>query len=323
MNDAKTTQAIAQVLEADLCSYLARDKQTWERQWVQDHRFKSYMECGPLQIADSFEAFRDNIFAAMDAEPVAVDAKVQRENLEIYQNGDMAWAVFEEIVTLTSDPTALPYHSHNFRLLEKQDDQWRIIFHGAWTEPLRDLTTPAIEVESDGAVLWMNQPAAEALQSFRGLTISNGKLRASRPAWNDDLVRAIQGAHRLTGFGQYNQAQQQNGGGKVSFPVTLGESEDGGLLLCRAQVADGRVYILFGDTNNLDRQIGMVQAIYSLSAAQVEMVKHIAGGLDLAEAADALGITKNTARTHLRRVYDKVGVSSQIELLRLIVSFAG
>ena len=88
------------------------------------------------------------------------------------------------------------------------------------------------------------------------------------------------------------------------------------------KVADGRVYILFGQQNGLSKQIEIVQAIYGLSKAQTEIISQIANGMDLNEAAANSGISKNTARTHLRRVYEKVGVNSQIELLRLIVGFA-
>jgi DNA-binding CsgD family transcriptional regulator len=82
------------------------------------------------------------------------------------------------------------------------------------------------------------------------------------------------------------------------------------------------VYILFGPSSDLSKQIEILQVIYALSKSQTDIVRMIANGLEIVEAAEALGDTKNTARTHLRRVFQKVGVSSQIELLRLIVGFA-
>jgi DNA-binding CsgD family transcriptional regulator len=88
------------------------------------------------------------------------------------------------------------------------------------------------------------------------------------------------------------------------------------------KVADGRVYVLFGQELDLSSQVKMVQGIYGLSKSQTEIAKKFSQGLDLDAAAEALEITKNTARTHLRRVYEKVGVNSQVELIRLIASFA-
>lgn len=312
--------AIRLVLEADIASYLARDRDAWERCWVKDSRFRSFMECGTMQIAKSYNEFRENVFDAMDAQPDPVDANIRIENLEIEQNDDLAWATYEEIVSGTSNPQVAPAHSHNFRLLEHDDGQWRILFHGCWAEPLRDSTKPVIEVDEDGQIEWLNAAAQAHLKSFCGLTISHGRLRASKPSWDTGLQAAICGAHKLTGFGQYNLAKNE-GGGEVRFPVVLGEADDGGLLFCWVKVADGRVYILFGDLHDLSKQIEVAQAIYGLSSAQAEIIRKISSGQDLAEAANSLGITKNTARTHLRRAFEKAGVSSQMELLRLLISF--
>lgn len=317
--DAHT--AIRRVLETDIASYLARDRDAWLSCWVDDVRFRSIMECGTMQIARSFDDFRKNVFDAMDAEPDPVDAEVRFENLDIQIGNDLAWATYEEIVTGTSNPRVTTSHSHNFRLLENKNGVWRILFHGCWTEEFRDTEDPAIEVAVDGRVLWMNDTATLALKSFKGLSLSNGKLRASKPSWDAKLQNAISGAHNLTAFGQHNRAKSA-GGGEVKYPVVLGENEDGGLILCWVKVADARVYILFGQNSNLSAQIDVVQAIFALSKAQTDMVRMIAAGMELSEAAETLGVTKNTARTHLRRVYEKVGVSSQIELLRLVVSFS-
>lgn len=314
-------ETIRRVLEADITSYLARDRDAWLECWVNDPRFRSIMECGTMQIARSFEEFRMNVFDAMDTEPEPVKAEVQIENLEIEISNNVAWATYEETVTSTSNPRATPSHSHNFRLLEHANGAWRILFHGCWAEPLRDIESPAIEVAEDARVLWMNRVAQLELKNFRGLTVSNGTLRASKPSWNSALRNAISGAHNLTGFGEFNRAKS-SGGGEVQFPVVLGESSDGALLLCWVRVADSRVYILFGPSNDLSKQIEILQVIYALSKSQTDIVRMIANGLEIVEAAEALGVTKNTARTHLRRVYQKVGVSSQIELLRLIVGFA-
>lgn len=313
--------AIRRVLETDIESYLARDRDTWLTCWVDDSRFRSIMECGTMQIARSFDEFRRNVFDAMDTEPDPVEAEVRFDRLEIQVSENLAWATYEEIVKGASNPRVTTSHSHNFRLLEHKDGAWRILFHGCWAESFRDTEDPALEVALDGRVIWMNDAAKMALRTFNGLVISNGKLRASKPSWSSELQDAITGAHNLTAFGNYNRAKTA-GGGEVKYPVVLGENEDGGLMLCWVKVADARVYILFGPSSDLSKQIDVVQAIFALSKAQTDMVRLIAEGMELSEAADALGVTKNTARTHLRRVYEKTGVNSQIELLRLVVSFS-
>ena len=322
MSPQSTSQTeIETVLKTDIQSYLRRDKAAWETCWVRDDRFTSIMECGTMQVALSYDQFRQNVFAAMDDEPDPVSADVQIDNLAIEIDGDLAWATYEEIVTNTSNRLVAPSHSHNFRLLTREDGQWRIVFHGCWSESLRDTDVPAVEVSEGCEVIWLNPSAATALKSFAGLTISHGILRATEPELNVHLRKAIVGAHNLTGFGKFNRAKSE-GGGEVSFPVVVGQREDGTDLFCRVKVADGRVYILFGRELDLSSQVDLVEAIYGLSTSQTKITKRITQGLDLEAAAEALGISKNTARTHLRRVYEKVGVNSQIELVRLIAGFA-
>lgn len=312
--------SIRKVLEQDIESYLARDRDAWEQCWVQDERFQSIMECGTLQVARSYKQFRDNIFDAMNAEIAPVDANMRIENLTIDFNGNLAWATYEEIIETTTNPMAAPSHSHNFRLLECENGSWRILFHGCWAEPLRDIEGPAIEVTKDGVVVWLNAAAESRITSFAGLTISNGVLRTSKPSLNTGLHSAIVGAHNLTSFGLYNRAKN-DGGGEVSFPVVLGENDNGVLLMCWVKVADGRVYILFDTNQDLSQQIEVARTVYGLSQTQTSVVECIAREMEITDIVNELGITKNTVRTHLRRVYEKTGVSSQIELLRLLISF--
>ena len=46
----------------------------------------------------------------------------------------------------------------------------------------------------------------------------------------------------------------------------------------------------------------------------------LANGLTLDEAADAMGIKRNTARAHLRSVFVKAGVTRQTELVRILLN---
>ncbi|MEL6642031.1 MAG: hypothetical protein AAFP98_12105 [Pseudomonadota bacterium] len=114
--NAETQAAIERVLKTDIESYLRRDKSTWETCWVQNGRFQSIMECGTMQVAHSYDEFRQNIFDAMDDEPDHVDADVQLGHLKIEVSGNLAWATYEEVVSNASNPLVAPNHSHNFRL---------------------------------------------------------------------------------------------------------------------------------------------------------------------------------------------------------------
>ncbi len=314
-------RAILDVIEADLSSYLSRDREAWEQNWVQTDAFNSIMECGTLQIANGYSAFRTNMFEAMKAEPDQISAATRREGVQVHLRGDMAWVVFDQVVTDTENPLAPPNLSHNLRLLERENGRWRIIFHGVWSQPQRDAKVPTVEVSPDCSVVWMNQHAASALKTFDGLTISHGVLRAARPNWNNELGDQIARAHSLTSFARYNLAAAE-GGGSVTYPVVLGEDQDGGLLICWVKVSDGRVYVLFGEGADLSRQIEAAQVIHGISETQAEIIRLIASGADLKRVAETLEVSVNTVKTQLKRAFDKVGVSSQIDLIRRLVSFS-
>lgn len=64
-------------------------------------------------------------------------------------------------------------------------------------------------------------------------------------------------------------------------------------------------------------------AVYSLTHSEAELVRLLAQGLTLEEAAEARGVSMNTARSHLKRAFAKTGTSRQGELVRLMISGVG
>ena len=103
-----------------------------------------------------------------------------------------------------------------------------------------------------------------------------------------------------------------------ALPVILGEGDDHAL--CWVRVEGGLILVAFDDEVTLDHRFSTAAAIFGLSPAQARLSRHIADGHDLAHAAAALGISVNTARTQLQRIFDKTGVHSQPALVRVLLS---
>lgn len=59
--------------------------------------------------------------------------------------------------------------------------------------------------------------------------------------------------------------------------------------------------------------------MFGLTNAEAELASLLGQGLDLDDASATLGITKNTAKAHLRMVFSKTGVSRQSGLVRLML----
>jgi DNA-binding CsgD family transcriptional regulator len=59
--------------------------------------------------------------------------------------------------------------------------------------------------------------------------------------------------------------------------------------------------------------------LYSLTAGEARFAAWLLQGKSVEEAAAAMGITINTARAYLKRIYQKTGVRRQPELMRLLL----
>ena len=100
--------------------------------------------------------------------------------------------------------------------------------------------------------------------------------------------------------------------------MILGEGDDHAL--CWVRVEGGLILVSFDDEATIEHRLSTAAVIFGLSPAQVRLSQHIADGHDLSQAAAALGISVNTARTQLQRIFDKTGVHSQPALVRVLLS---
>ena len=82
------------------------------------------------------------------------------------------------------------------------------------------------------------------------------------------------------------------------------------------------ILVTFDDQTMADRRMAAAGLVFRLSKGQVRLAKLLMGGLDLAEAALQMGVSVNTVRTQLRRIFDKTGVHNQAALVRVLLSIA-
>jgi DNA-binding CsgD family transcriptional regulator len=60
--------------------------------------------------------------------------------------------------------------------------------------------------------------------------------------------------------------------------------------------------------------------LYQLTGGELRVLLTLAKGVSAKEAADLLGVSEPTVRTHLQRLFSKTGTSRQAELLQLLQS---
>jgi DNA-binding CsgD family transcriptional regulator len=67
----------------------------------------------------------------------------------------------------------------------------------------------------------------------------------------------------------------------------------------------------------------VLEKLYGLTHSEAEMVRLLAVGFSLEEAAAKRGVSLNTARSHLKHAFAKTGTSRQGELVRLVITGVG
>lgn len=177
------------------------------------------------------------------------------------------------------------------------------------------LQVGAVAIAPTGHVVRMNA-IAEAMMP-RHFSVAGGRLSLR------DRQAAGQLERRLA-------AMVKRDGVPTSGPVILHAAPHAGVLpsLCYviAPPEDWRGHpasrvcaiALFVDPAASHAPVEQLSVLFKLTAGQARIAARLAEGMTLEAAADACGISKETARTHLKAVFVKTGTTRQSELVALL-----
>jgi DNA-binding CsgD family transcriptional regulator/PAS domain-containing protein len=177
-----------------------------------------------------------------------------------------------------------------------------------------------ILVDTAARVLHHNRAAESILSASEGLTVSHGVLAADRPQQTSALRRLIGAVAALTA----GQTRSAGGGLTVSrrslrrdLLVMVAPLGFGGE---RLEMPEASAIVLVSDPEQQPRlPAEFLSQRYGLTAQQASLALFLAQGHTLDAAADAMGISRNTARSHLRLLLRKTGTARQPELIRLLL----
>ncbi len=199
-------------------------------------------------------------------------------------------------------------------------------------QALQSMPRAAFVLDADARLLLAN-PAGEALlRAGGGLHLRDGLLSAHDPAAQQRLLALVRASLGMQLHQPAGALRLQSGcaDGELLLPQTQRPARR--LLvvpLPRAQtflsplVMPGLAAVLIIEIETPDASMaGRLQQRYGLTPAEARLALEMAQGDGKAAAAQRLGITFSTARTHLSRVFDKTGVRRQAELVRLIAQLS-
>jgi DNA-binding CsgD family transcriptional regulator/PAS domain-containing protein len=174
--------------------------------------------------------------------------------------------------------------------------------------------------DRDGRIVYMNRAAESQVGSGNIIRVANGRLTPIDHKASLTLTRAIDEAIRgesdlLTGRLTIALPGGDNAGLIATIlPLAHGERASSGRGIAMA-------VIFVQDPIIMPPLAGEAFAgLYGLTTSEVRVLLAMAPGLSVKEAAETLGISESTAKTHLKHIYSKTGTSKQTELIRLFMS---
>jgi DNA-binding CsgD family transcriptional regulator len=318
MSEDEDKAGVLAVLEAETAAWLRKDFDEQAQHWVhspQTRRMHSYPHLG-IRIVEGWEAIDANHrFVAGQMAGTFSETRVRRERMNIVVIGDMAWATYDQIGDKTDDKFVMVGTQHELKIFQRSDGRWKIACIVVLQRSMDHESCPLIEVAPDKKVLWINVAAHGQIAGHPELIISGGLLRARNRAYEARLQEAVNWMGQ-----QMHMHLPPSPPNHPARAVILSQNDEAAPLFCWVLVEDGKILVSFNDEQQLKRRIAVAQGIYGLLPAQAQLAIHIAEGHDLSAAAGMLGVTINTVRTHLQRMFDKTGAHSQSALVGLLLS---
>jgi DNA-binding CsgD family transcriptional regulator len=183
---------------------------------------------------------------------------------------------------------------------------------------LEALPQAVLALDELGTILFANAAAERLLANGDGLVLS-GRLSTSDPRQQSALASLIFSAGNRTGGGggwmRINRASGRLPYALLIAPLATREDE---LNRTRASV----LAVVHDPTARLIPSEEMLSHVYGLTPAQGRLATVLARGHSLSSAANVLGIQPSTARIHLKSIFRKLGISSQVELARILTALS-
>jgi DNA-binding CsgD family transcriptional regulator len=205
----------------------------------------------------------------------------------------------------------LKIRSHIARLRTERDAALDTLDHLPWGVVL---------VDKQGGRLAANRCAQEILLAGDGLTMQGNTLRAAlshETARLDHLLR-----RSLNGAGDpaFDAAgaisiTRSSGAHPLSVRVVPLRTKPDAL----TDAAPAAAIFISDPDLQLDSDEHHLRDLYALTAVEARLAACLSQGKSVDEAATTLGVTVNTARAYLKRIYNKTGVRRQPELVRLLL----
>lgn len=215
---------------------------------------------------------------------------------------------------------ALPHIRRAIQLHAKLDflECERQVFSGAMNRMLLGMVSFA----TDRTIMEVNEEAERILAEKDGIWRTSTGLKAANRSENQELQRLIREAidggvsDSSPSLVEATSITRQFDRGRLGIVV---RSIPMGPWSESMQRPAAAVFLRDPDYNSAQPSQDVVRRVFGLTRMEAALAVLLAKGESLDDAAEELGVRRNTARTHLRSIFGKTGVSRQTMLVRMIL----
>lgn len=171
------------------------------------------------------------------------------------------------------------------------------------------LSTAVVVVDRASQVVYLNGSATELVNAKSGIAIDRtGAFRALTTEGTQEL-------HRLVLEAEFADSDA------IRFLSLPTGSDQRDLQVVIEALSQDHIALFLADPGRVSLPpIEGLQALFGLTKAEATVAHALAAGGSLEYASVTGGITMSSARTYLKRVFSKTGVSKQAELVQLLLS---
>jgi DNA-binding CsgD family transcriptional regulator len=314
-------EAVMRAIDDESRAFFNKDFEALSRRWVHAPYVRRLAWWSRGGVVDRWGwdiiGDRTKLMMQYHPEPNASAQEFRRENLVVRVSGDLAFATFDQYAPDTGDPDFdMPGVSRESRVLERHEGQWRIIYHTYIHESPTPARSPMLRVNRDARVSWRNKAADRQLGAWPAIAVVSGRLHARNRDDDRRLQQAIVAAA---------DSDATLDGELAATPVVLEAGVEDQVCVCWVlpeHAGSGAVLVSLNNLIFAQDQIDEAASAFGLSLAQRRLAELIVAGRDLIQAASDMGISTNTAKTHLRRIFEKTGARNQATLVRALLSLS-
>ncbi len=186
-------------------------------------------------------------------------------------------------------------------------------------ETVDALSTGVILTEGQGRITYMNHSAERLLKSGSSLKATNGRLAAVQPRARESFSRAlslsVEGKAPPTTGRHFIALPGAEGAGFVANILPLQWHQGRNPL---PSLPGAAAVIVQDPAASAEIPTEALAELYGLTRAEGRVLELIARGQTPQDAADVLGVTLTTVKTHLQKVFAKTETARQAELVQLV-----